>query len=70
MSCLIDARLRSPHNRASFRWMGNEFLGSLRAGTGMAVAKPRLSMIYPTVEAVRVSFEGWAGGGAIPHASK
>lgn len=50
--------------------MGNEFLGSLRAGTGMAVAKPRLSMIYPTVEAVRVSFEGWAGGGAIPHASK
>lgn len=50
--------------------MGGEFQNSLRAGVGLGGAPPRLSMIYPTVETVRTSFEGWAGGGAMPHASK
>ena len=38
--------------------------------TPEAASAQRLSFCYPTVEDVRTSYEGYAGGGALPHASK
>ncbi len=59
-------------------WLGGEFVQSLRTqSTSINLSSslasrhpPSLSLIYPTVENVRQSFEGYQGGDALPHYSK
>ncbi len=56
-------------------WLEGEFVQSLSAGRVAgtaphcalgAPAAPGLSLVWPTVEQVQTSFEGWAAGGSIP----
>ncbi|KAJ3286290.1 hypothetical protein HK104_009113 [Borealophlyctis nickersoniae] len=53
------------------RWLRDEFGASLFAAQNkMACRQPDLRLVFPTVENVRTSLEGWAAGGSIPFDSK
>ncbi|KAJ3046202.1 tyrosyl-DNA phosphodiesterase 1 [Rhizophlyctis rosea] len=55
-------------------WLQNEFVTSLSASTSnqsyLTTRKPPLKLVFPTVENVRTSLEGWAAGNSIPFDSK
>lgn len=54
---------------AKGKWLDSEFAMSLRP-TSTSATSARLRWIYPTVENVRESLEGYPAGGAIPNSEK
>ncbi|XP_054154077.1 tyrosyl-DNA phosphodiesterase 1-like [Oppia nitens] len=56
----------------SDKWLTNEFLISLSTVTGIKsdITKPHLKIIFPSVEDVRISIEGYSGGGSLPYSSQ
>ncbi|CAG2114206.1 unnamed protein product, partial [Medioppia subpectinata] len=54
------------------KWLTNEFLSTLSAvcGAKSLVTKPRLKLIFPSVENVRTCLEGYSGGGSLPYSSQ
>jgi len=51
------------------QWLTKEFLTSLKQLSSSSLESPELKLIYPTVENVRTSLEGYAGGGSLPYVS-
>lgn len=52
-------------------WMGAEFLSSLSATVGLSKhRKPDLKLIYPSVDNVRKSLEGYPAGASLPYSIK
>ncbi|KAI8822250.1 tyrosyl-DNA phosphodiesterase-domain-containing protein [Fimicolochytrium jonesii] len=52
-------------------WLTNDFGVSLSAARNrQECSTPNFKLVFPTVENVRTSFEGWAAGGSIPFDSK
>ncbi|KDD71736.1 tyrosyl-DNA phosphodiesterase, partial [Helicosporidium sp. ATCC 50920] len=47
-------------------WLDGEFGESLRGGRRRCSDEPALSLVWPTVEDVQNSIEGWAAGRSIP----
>lgn len=52
------------------RWLCSEWLQSLSTCAGSMSAKPPLHLVFPTVDDVRNSLEGYPAGGSIPYSSK
>uniref|UniRef100_A0A5S6R368 Tyrosyl-DNA phosphodiesterase 1 n=1 Tax=Trichuris muris TaxID=70415 RepID=A0A5S6R368_TRIMR len=53
------------------RWLLGEFANSLKQANGQQIgAPPNLKLIYPSVEDVRRSLEGYEGGGCLPYSFK
>lgn len=52
------------------RWLCSEWLQSLSTCVGSMMAKPPLHLVFPTVDDVRNSLEGYPAGGSIPYSSK
>lgn len=50
-------------------WLTKEFLTSLKQLSSSSLESPELKLIYPTVENVRTSFEGYIAGGSLPYVS-
>ncbi|CAF0751248.1 unnamed protein product [Rotaria sordida] len=48
-------------------WLTKEFLTSLKQLNTNSFDSPELKLIYPTVENVRTSFEGYIAGGSLPY---
>ncbi len=48
-------------------WLTKEFLTSLKQLTSSSLESPELKLIYPTVENVRTSLEGYMAGGSLPY---
>jgi tyrosyl-DNA phosphodiesterase-1 len=50
-------------------WLTNEFLSSLSAvcGPKSLTTRPQMKCIFPSVEDVRTSLEGYCGGGSLPY---
>ncbi|GAV02860.1 hypothetical protein RvY_13372-2 [Ramazzottius varieornatus] len=51
----------------SANWLTGEFLESLSMPAAPMTRRPPLNLIFPSVENVRMSSEGWNGGGSLPH---
>eukprot|EP01135_Chromosphaera_perkinsii_P005875 Nk52_evm8s370 gene=Nk52_evmTU8s370 len=49
------------------KWLTGEFLQSLCGGRSVKNADERLKLVYPTVEDVKKSLEGYAAGGSLPY---
>eukprot|EP00118_Oscarella_pearsei_P011910 m.83681 g.83681 ORF g.83681 m.83681 type:complete len:474 (+) comp36365_c0_seq2:231-1652(+) len=56
----------------STKWLTGEFLTSLSSTRPQlqSLVKPRLSLVFPSVENVRQSLEGYPAGGSLPYSSK
>jgi len=52
------------------RWLCSEWLQSLSTCTGSVMSRPPLHLIFPTVNNVRHSLEGYPAGGSLPYSSK
>ena len=50
-------------------WLTKEFLISLKQLNSSALESPELKLIYPSVENVRTSLEGYMAGGSLPYVS-
>lgn len=50
-------------------WLTKEFLTSLKQLNSSSSESPELKLIYPTVENVRTSLEGYMAGGSLPYVS-
>ncbi|CAF0726606.1 unnamed protein product [Adineta ricciae] len=48
-------------------WLTKEFLTSLKQLSSSALESPELKLIYPSVENVRTSLEGYMAGGSLPY---
>ncbi|CAF4510621.1 unnamed protein product, partial [Rotaria magnacalcarata] len=48
-------------------WLTKEFLTSLKQLSSSSLESPELKLIYPTVENVRTSLEGYMAGGSLPY---
>lgn len=51
------------------RWLCAEWLQSLSTCSGSMMSKPPLRLIFPTVDDVRNSLEGYPAGGSLPYSS-
>ncbi|CAH3145245.1 unnamed protein product [Pocillopora meandrina] len=52
------------------RWLCSEWLQSLSTCSGNMMSSPPLHLVFPTVDNVRHSLEGYPAGGSIPYSSK
>ncbi|XP_022801338.1 tyrosyl-DNA phosphodiesterase 1-like [Stylophora pistillata] len=52
------------------RWLCSEWLQSLSTCAGNMMSSPPLHLVFPTVDNVRHSLEGYPAGGSIPYSSK
>ena len=52
------------------KWLTSQFLSSLASYNEISLEKPVLKCIFPTVENVRNSLEGYMAGGSLPYSSK
>ena len=50
-------------------WLTKEFLTSLKQLSTTSLESPELKLIYPSVENVRTSLEGYMAGGSLPYVS-
>ncbi|CAF4328949.1 unnamed protein product, partial [Adineta steineri] len=48
-------------------WLSKEFLTSLKQLHSSSLDSPELKLIYPTVDNVRTSLEGYMAGGSLPY---
>ena len=48
-------------------WLTKEFLASLKQLNSTTLENPELKLIYPTVDNVRTSLEGYMAGGSLPY---
>lgn len=51
-------------------WLTSQFLSSLSSTPNISLEKPDLKCIFPSVENVRTSIEGYIGGGSVPYSSR
>ncbi|CAH3145231.1 unnamed protein product [Pocillopora meandrina] len=51
-------------------WLCSEWLQSLSTSSGNMMSSPPLHLVFPTVDNVRCSLEGYPAGGSIPYSSK
>lgn len=52
------------------RWLCSEWLQSLATCSGNMMPRPALHLLFPTVDNVRQSLEGYPAGGSLPYSSK